>query len=349
MKSPTNVLVSIIIPCYNAASTLERCLSSVVNQDYENLEIIVVDDKSSDGSKEMIQRWGDKDPRIAHASHPVNRGVSSARNTGLRLFSGKYVMFVDADDRINSDYVSTMVRSIQDADLACSAFTLQKQGLVPQYRSHGMSASKLLIGRSINEYLDNYFLRPYVYTMFVHCWGKLFHGSVIENHSIFFDEKISQLEDVNFVARYLRHVKCVSFSEVAGYTQIHSTNGENLSSLSGLQGLNPLEDFLMALAPLRCLNDRSSVKTQGIYENNYSHFLVSMFVLFCLRMARRFWYAPSRSVFWSIHRWVGAEKMRNHVRWYKNIQGESVLIRFSLKNLPPILTTVALLLVARHR
>ena len=89
--------VSIIIPVYNVAPYLDRCVQSACNQTYRNIEIILVDDGSTDESGEMCDRWAEKDSRV-RVVHKKNGGLSDARNTGLDIAHGKYILFLDSDD-----------------------------------------------------------------------------------------------------------------------------------------------------------------------------------------------------------------------------------------------------------
>lgn len=92
-----NPLVSIIIPIYNREQTLERCLCSIIRQTYPNLEIIAVDDGSTDHSRVILERYEKKDSRL-HVIYKKNSGVSESRNLGLQMAKGDFVQFVDADD-----------------------------------------------------------------------------------------------------------------------------------------------------------------------------------------------------------------------------------------------------------
>jgi len=105
--------VSIIIPIYNAENYIDRSLESICNQTYQNLEIILVDDGSTDNSGKCCEQWALKDSRI-RTYHQKNSGVSVARNTGLELASGEYVMFVDADDWIAKDMVQTLYALLKE-------------------------------------------------------------------------------------------------------------------------------------------------------------------------------------------------------------------------------------------
>lgn len=108
--------VSIIIPVYNAEKYLENCLDSVVAQTYKKLEIIVIDDGSTDSSMTIVSKKQKNDSRIIMLRNP-SKGVSSARNQGLRAATGKWIMFCDADDWIEGDMVERMVYFAEDHDL----------------------------------------------------------------------------------------------------------------------------------------------------------------------------------------------------------------------------------------
>lgn len=97
-----NPLISVIVPVYNMESHLNKCLTSITNQTFHNLEIIVVDDGSTDGSLELCEKYADQDNRIK-VVHKINGGLSSARNAGLDVCSGDYIGFVDSDDWIADD------------------------------------------------------------------------------------------------------------------------------------------------------------------------------------------------------------------------------------------------------
>lgn len=113
MKQP---LVSIVVPVYNAAEFICRCVNSITEQTYYNLEIILVDDGSTDNSYTECQRMALDDNRIAVISQP-NGGVVAARNAGIEFSHGDYLVFVDADDWIEPDMIDTLVNGIGDADI----------------------------------------------------------------------------------------------------------------------------------------------------------------------------------------------------------------------------------------
>lgn len=117
-------LVSVIIPVYKVEKYLDQCVTSLVNQTYKNLEIILVDDGSPDLSGAMCDTWAEKDNRI-RVIHKQNAGAAAARNTGLEIATGEYIGFVDSDDCIAPTMYEKMVAALQSSDckMACCNFT----------------------------------------------------------------------------------------------------------------------------------------------------------------------------------------------------------------------------------
>ena len=101
-------LISVIVPVYNSEKYVNRCIDSILNQTYENLEVILIDDGSSDGSLKICESWAEKDNRIKILKQK-NSGVSSARNLGIENASGDYVAFVDNDDWLRPEMYETML------------------------------------------------------------------------------------------------------------------------------------------------------------------------------------------------------------------------------------------------
>lgn len=118
-------LISVIIPIYNVELYLNRCMESIVNQTYKNLEIIMVDDGSPDNCPELCEEWGKRDSRIK-VIHKKNGGLSDARNMGLSVATGEYIAFVDSDDFVDLDMYRYMIDALEKngADIStCGRFS----------------------------------------------------------------------------------------------------------------------------------------------------------------------------------------------------------------------------------
>ena len=108
-----NDKISVIVPCYNVEEYIDKCIGGLRQQDYENIEIILVDDGATDDTGKKCDEWATRDERIK-VIHQENQGVSAARNAGIRAATGKYVAFADPDDMVPSYFISTLYNCITD-------------------------------------------------------------------------------------------------------------------------------------------------------------------------------------------------------------------------------------------
>ena len=142
-------IVSIIVPVYNVEKFIFKTVNSILNQDYKNIEIILVDDGSPDNSARIIDELAKKDNRIV-CVHKENGGVSSARNAGLKIATGEYVTFIDGDDWVEPNYVSPGGHSIADSGVK---YGLSVTGLVDPHRMYtndtGMPGDKLVLTKAL--------------------------------------------------------------------------------------------------------------------------------------------------------------------------------------------------------
>ena len=145
-----NALISIIVPVYNQEKYLSRCLDSILNQTYKNLEIVCVDDKSTDGSTEIIKHYVQKDSRIVYYRN-TGKGVSSARNYGIERANGEYIGFVDSDDFIQPQMYEFMLRAMQENDCEMVACGYERVDGT-NYRSFDYSAREC----RTSEFVDMY-------------------------------------------------------------------------------------------------------------------------------------------------------------------------------------------------
>ena len=107
------IKISIIIPVFNVEEYLRQCLDSIINQTYNNLEIIIVNDKSPDNSQQIIDEYTAKDSRIKPIIHTINKGLGGARNTGISAATGHYISFVDSDDYLALNTYEILVQEIE--------------------------------------------------------------------------------------------------------------------------------------------------------------------------------------------------------------------------------------------
>lgn len=127
-------LISIIVPIYNVEKWINRCVESLVNQTYKNIEILLIDDGSPDRCPQICDEWKEKDSRVV-VVHKKNGGLSDARNCGLKLAKGEYVFFVDSDDYLNLDSVEKFEAYADDEDMIIGEATVYNNGVI-QHRKH---------------------------------------------------------------------------------------------------------------------------------------------------------------------------------------------------------------------
>lgn len=124
-------LISVIVPIYNVEQYLDKCITSIVNQSYKNLEIILIDDGATDRCPDICDKWQIKDARII-VIHKENGGLSDARNAGLKIATGKYISFIDSDDFISKYFVEILYKNIVDTQsdlIQCSHLTVDEEYL----------------------------------------------------------------------------------------------------------------------------------------------------------------------------------------------------------------------------
>ena len=123
-----NPLFSVIVPVYNAEKYLSRCIDSILNQTYQNFELLLVDDGSKDKSGSICDKYGKTDSRVI-VIHQSNSGPGTARNNGLHNAKGRYIIFVDSDDYLDSTYFEVVAENINEYDLL--SFIIRKSKFSP--------------------------------------------------------------------------------------------------------------------------------------------------------------------------------------------------------------------------
>ena len=201
-----NSLISVIIPVYKVEKYLDKCVQSVVDQTYKNLEIILVDDGSPDGCPEICDKWAKKDSRIK-VIHKKNEGASSARNVGLDIATGEYIGFVDSDDYIDTTMYEKLLNKAkeEDADMTmCRFFYTYEDG--KNIKLDEVNIEKC----NEKKFIDYMFVNPVevnkidkIEVNYVMCvmWRNLYRKKILEN--IKFDETVL-LEDPIYQCEVLK-------------------------------------------------------------------------------------------------------------------------------------------------
>lgn len=190
MYTQSTPKVSILVAIYNIEKFIGRCIQSIIDQDYENLEIILVDDCSSDASGKICDDFAAKDSRVLVVHHETNTRLPGVRNSGLEKATGEYIVFVDGDDWLASDFVSYMLKVIisTKADMAINLvnFTTRDYKQVTERKIEVWSSEKATAE----------LLFPHIT---VGCWNKIYRRDFIEKHQLRFKTTLFTAEGYRFI------------------------------------------------------------------------------------------------------------------------------------------------------
>lgn len=192
--------ISVIVPVYNTAKKLPRCIDSILAQTFTDFELLLIDDGSNDKSGNICDEYAGKDKRI-QVFHKENGGASSARNIGLDNARGTYICFCDADDFVEKNWLSTFSLSIAKSEMVICGFNIFRAGQYVMDNRMPELNDKL----SIIQYLENNNISGYL-------WCKCFKKEIIDKYHIKFNEKFIIWEDLDFIYRYWCHANIIKMN-----------------------------------------------------------------------------------------------------------------------------------------
>lgn len=204
-----NPLISVIVPCYNVEQYLPKCVDSIVNQTYTNLEIFLVDDGSPDRCGDMCDEYAQQDKRIK-VIHKENGGLSDARNVAIDVATGEYIVFVDSDDYCALDYVETLYKLVaeNDAQMGVTWHKCFDEGTVPTADTHEGKILKLF---TAEEALRSMFYQKDFDTA---AWAKIYHRSLFDGIRY---PKGWLFEDLPTTYRLMQRCRKVAFTNYMSY------------------------------------------------------------------------------------------------------------------------------------
>ena len=213
------MLFSIIIPVYNADKYIEKCIESIISQDRNKFEIIVVDDGSTDNTGIICDKYSNKYSNIK-VFHTENKGVSRERNLGLSEAIGDYILFVDADDWVTSDYIDVISKEIEGVDLLFFSNNrvidekIIKQSYGDAYAENRAETEELILN-----------IKKQKYEYFGFTWNKCFSRNIISKNNILFVNDLSVREDEVFTNIYCSYVNSIKFIKKILYNYREQTTG----------------------------------------------------------------------------------------------------------------------------
>lgn len=250
-----NPLISIIIPIYNSEKSLKDCITSIQNQTIKNIEIILVNDGSTDNSLSICLELASKDSRIK-VINKSNGGVSSARNVGIQNARGEYLGFIDSDDIILTDFFENLY--ITEADLVMSGINTGTHKIHPPKKER---IEKIHIPGTLNKHCTTTYMRSVC--------TSLFRRQIIHDNNLIFDESLVWGEDYLFLLNFISHCKHINFTPYCGYHYDLPTEiGKyRMNTQMLIKGIKRTEETILEIASKghnNCL--------EALYYNRLWHF-----------------------------------------------------------------------------
>lgn len=187
-------LITLVVPVYNAENYLEECVNSILNQDYKNIEIILINDGSKDKSGEIIEKLSKVDNRIK-VIHKENSGVSATRNIGIENSKGNYICFIDADDYLSTNYVSYLYKLIKEnnAEISLTPFPRKFNSLTDKKTENNLKEDVIEVWSG-----EKAAIQMLYYNIVISPWNKMISKKLIDKFNLRFNTKLAFGEGFNF-------------------------------------------------------------------------------------------------------------------------------------------------------
>ncbi|WP_010631895.1 glycosyltransferase family 2 protein [Sporolactobacillus vineae] len=236
-----SVKISIIIPMHNVTKYISTTIQSIINQSFSDLEVLCVDDHSTDGSKSIVESYSRRYPFIHLIINNKQSGVSESRNLGLDMADGKYIMFVDADDKLGKDMIKLMLSDAiqQKADLVIGSHKMFNDQEILQHNMYKIFPSLTIAGEKKIIMNPELFYPIYV-------WGKLFKRELIQK--VRFPKHIQYCEDQCFtIFAYLNASKIFLSPQAIYYYRVREENDPSLVKKADQDPSNAINDIINVL------------------------------------------------------------------------------------------------------
>lgn len=216
-------LVSVIIPIFNACNTLKRCVDSLLRQTYTHIQILLVNDGSTDDSGLICEEYAKQDKRVC-VIHKENGGAASARNEGIRHAVGEYLTFVDADDWVTVSYIDDLLSGITDSDIK---LVISELSVIRDGQDYGsISISTPAVRFTKQELLAQAFVNCEL-TIIGMATSKLFRSKIIAENNCLFDHSLPFGEELAFIKNYMKSVDHITVVHKLNYK--YNVRSESLS------------------------------------------------------------------------------------------------------------------------
>lgn len=224
IKEKENDLITVVVPIYNMGNYLERAVNSLLNQTYDNYEILLIDDGSTDSSVEKSEEYAKNNEKIK-VYHKKNGGLSSARNFGIEHANGKYIIFPDPDDWVSENYLETLISLVDEtSDLeVCGHYVVTDKSMKP----HVEFEKEYIYNRE--EALESAMISSGFCGF---AWNKLYHMEIVKKYNLKFDEELGMAQDLHFLICYLMKCNKIKYTTKQQYYYYQHVGGVTNAPLS---------------------------------------------------------------------------------------------------------------------
>ena len=329
MGTIKNNLISVVMPVYNAEAFLKNSIESVINQTYKNIEMILINDGSSDGSGMICDNYSDQYSRIK-VFHKANAGPAAARNFGIERASGELIFFLDADDYISLDALEILedIYEKTSANNVIGNFEKIRSNYSEINYDNELKNNVILDRKAIANYVRVYLSKPNRYSLFTHCWGRIFEMEIITKNNIRFDEDLHTFEDVKFNFEYLCYVNNLFFLNKPIY---HHLLHEDFTSSSLSMYKKPEKLFGYRKALKEADNFLESYYGKNNLRDELGHAYTVYTIIQLIRLCGQLTKYNYERIYSFIENFIDNSAVKTNLKFYQPAKGDSKIIPILIK------------------
>ena len=340
------MLISVVIPVYNAEEFLDRSIKSVISQSYDNWELLLIDDGSKDNSRRICDCYAAKDKRIKVFAKE-NGGSAAARNFGVQQSKGEFIFFLDADDLIEPNALELLLAEYEknETDLVMANFSkLNPDGKIvkqnvsfhPDYGPFKGDKKILSVKESAN--FVRHFLKHPSNHLVSYCWARLYKSSIIKEYNIKADDDMKLFEDFVFNLEYMKHTKNIVFVNESVYTYVMHDNHVSVS-MGILNGDSLIHDMNIFWKKVEEYFEsiKNLFSEEIVIQKEIGHCLVHYVIVFFIRTCRLVNHFNKEKIHEEINKVIQSKIFKESLQYYSPSKGNSrilpVLAKLQLVNL----------------
>lgn len=327
--SKNKINLSVIIPTFNQEKKIIRAVTSIQNQKINNIEIIIIDDGSTDNTINEVKKLQKKNKNIYYYKIK-NSGPANARNIGINKSNGKYILFVDSDDYLVKSKFHTLLNIIikKKYDLVIGDFLILTSNIMKNSKNNNFfNSSHEFNNRKLFNYLKKFLNRPNMFPLFSYSWGRIFDSKIIKKNNILFNTSLRTFEDVDFNFKYLNFCEKIYFINKKIY--VHEIS--NLHNSATMNISNHLDKFFGFTTALKTLEKYLSNNYKEDLKPKLAHAFISLSIVQLIRMAIKANKFNHNKIYIFFKNYIQCSDFQDNFTYYKPQVGDSKVIYFLIK------------------